>query len=241
MSIVRHAQTVRPEVVSPEAMYHTVCRIGIVPFFENPVAGWSVEELTPPRFWFDGDGPELGPWDWKIGCVQSGDIAYGKFLWGGKAAFATVEWYRELMNYRRSLPKYAPTPDQQRILDYLADNGSIGIKEVRGLLGVKKGAADAQICRLMMQCRVVTGDITRVYRGQDLHYNGWQVSSFCTPEALFETDAADFPQGLPAGFPFEAVTLKVPHSPEESLRRLVAHIRSQYPDADDKLIIKSLS
>ena len=34
MSIVRHAQTVRPEVVSPETMYRTVCRLGIVPFFE---------------------------------------------------------------------------------------------------------------------------------------------------------------------------------------------------------------
>ncbi len=240
MSIVRHASTVRPEIVSPETMYRTVCRLGIVPFFENPVTGWSVEELTPPQFWFDGDGPELGPWDWKIACVQSGDIAYGKFLWGGKAAFATVEWYRELMNYRRSLPKYQPSADQQKILDYLAANGSVGIKEVRGLLGVKKGAADTQMTRLMMQCRVVTGDITRVYRGEDLHYNGWQVSSFCTPEALFETDNEDFPDGMPAGFPFEALSLKVNHSPEESLRLLLGHIRSVAPSASESLILKAI-
>ena len=240
MSIVRHASTVRPEIVSPETMYRTVCRLGIVPFFENPVTGWAVEELTPPRFWFDGDGPELGPWDWKIACVQSGDIAYGKFLWGGKAAFATVEWYRELMNYRRSLPKYQPSADQQKILDYLAANGSVGIKEVRGLLGVKKGAADTQMTRLMMQCRVVTGDITRVYRGEDLHYNGWQVSSFCTPEALFETDNEDFPDGMPAGFPFEAVSLQVNHSPEESLRLLLDHIRSVAPSASEALILKAI-
>lgn len=240
MSIVRHASTVRPEIVSPETMYRTVCRLGIVPFFENPVTGWSVEELTPPQFWFDGDGPELGPWDWKIACVQSGDIAYGKFLWGGKAAFATVEWYRELMNYRRSLPKYQPSADQQKILDYLAANGSVGIKEVRGLLGVKKGAADTQMTRLMMQCRVVTGDITRVYRGEDLHYNGWQVSSFCTPEALFETDNEDFPDGMPAGFPFEAVSLQVNHSPEESLRLLLDHIRSVAPSASEALILKAI-
>ncbi len=240
MSIVRHASTVRPEIVSPETMYRTVCRLGIVPFFENPVTGWSVEELTPPQFWFDGDGPELGPWDWKIACVQSGDIAYGKFLWGGKAAFATVEWYRELMNYRRSLPKYQPSADQQKILDYLAANGSVGIKEVRGLLGVKKGAADTQMTRLMMQCRVVTGDISRVYRGEDLHYNGWQVSSFCTPEALFETDNEDFPDGMPAGFPFEAVSLQVNHSPEESLRLLLDHIRSVAPAASEALILKAI-
>ncbi len=245
MSIVRHAPTLRPEVVSPETMYRAVCRLGIVPFFENPITGWSVEELTPPRFWFDGDGPELGPWDWKIDCVQSGDIAYGKFLWGGKAAFATVEWYRELMNYRRSLPKYTPTADQQKILDFLAANGSVSIKEVRGLLGVKKGPADAQITKLMMQCRVVTGDITRVYRGEDLHYNGWQVSSFCSPEGLFETEAEPLPgaslaPSFPSGFPFESVSLRVDHSPAESLRRLVEHIKEVYPAAPEALVLKAL-
>ena len=29
-------------------------RLGIVPFFENPVPGYSIEELTPLEFWFDG-------------------------------------------------------------------------------------------------------------------------------------------------------------------------------------------
>ena len=78
-------------------------------------------------------------------------------------------------------------------MEYLAEHGSIGIKEIRGLLGVKKSAADALITRLQLQCRVVTGDIIRVYRGPDLHYNGWQVSSFCTPESLFCVDAIPGP------------------------------------------------
>ena len=239
MSIGAHAgNLVPPRITGPEAMYQCICQMGIVPFFENPIRGYSIEELTPPENWFDGDDIIRTPWDWKIYSVQSGDIAYGKFLWGGKAAFATIEWYRELMNYRRSLPKYAPDAAQQQILDYLEAHGSISIKEVRGLLGVKKGAADTQIARLMMQCRVVTGDIQRVYRGEDLHYNGWQVSSFCTPEALFETEA-DM-EGLPEGFPFKAVSLKVAHSPEASLQKLLAHIRELVPSADEKLILKAL-
>ena len=239
MSIAHHAGNLsRPTVVSPETMYAAICKWGIVPFFENVVPGYSIEELTPPQFWFDGDeGAALGPWDWKIDCVQSGDIAYGKFLLGGKAAFATVEWYRELLNWRRSLPKYQPSADGERILAFLQENGSIGIKEVRGLLGVKKSAADAAITRLQLQCRVVTGDIFRVYRGQDLHYNGWQTSSFCTPEALFEAD------GLagPAGFPFGgSVTLKVSHSPQESYERLTSHLRSLFPEVTDKQLQKLL-
>ena len=96
-------------------MLSLIRRFRILPFFINSIPGFSVQEHTSADNWFSEES--LGPWDWKIACVQSGDIAYGKFLWGGKAAFATVDAYRELMNWRRSLPKCAPTPDQQRILD----------------------------------------------------------------------------------------------------------------------------
>ena len=103
-------------VVSAETMLDAIEALGIVPFFENPILGYSIEEMTPRENWFDGqEDLRLTPWDWKIPCVQSGDVAYGKFLWGGKAAFATVEWYAELMNWRRSQDKYQPLPDQQRV------------------------------------------------------------------------------------------------------------------------------
>ena len=236
MPIIRSdSQALEPVVKGWESMLSLIREAGIIPFFSNPLRGWSVEEHTPAQFWFTDE--QLGPWDWKIECVRSGDIAYGKFLWGGKAAFATVEWYAELMNWRRSLPKYQPLPDQQRVLDYLAGHDTIGIKEIRGLLGIKKSAADALITRLQMQCRVVTGDITRVYRGPDLHYNGWQVSSFCTPESLFCDDALPGPGGFPFG---ESRTLEVDHSPAESLERLVEHIRGIAPDVPEKAVLKML-
>ena len=225
-------------VVSAETMLGTIEELGIVPFFENPIFGFSIEEMTARENWFDGqEDLRKTPWDWKIPVVQSGDIAYGKFLWGGKAAFATVEWYAELMNWRQSLPKYQPTEDQRLVLDYLDEHGTIGIKEIRGLLGVKKSAADALITRLQMQCRVVTGDITRVYRGPDLHYNGWQVSSFCTPESLFCVDAIPGPGGVPFG---EARTLEVDDSRAESLARLVEHLRELVPDVAEKQVMKML-
>ena len=215
-------------VNSPEAMVAAVREAGLVPFFENPVPGWSIEEWTPREYWFDGEEDTLGPWDWKIACVQSGDIAYGKFLLGGKAAFATFEVYRELMNWRRSRPEYQPSEDQQRVLDLLAEKGSVEMKEVRRLLGLKKSAADALMARLQMQTRVVTGDIRRVYRGQDLHYNGWQVSTFCTPEALFEDSAP-----TPGGFTFEAFlerrTLRTARTPAESYEFLADLIRRAAP------------
>lgn len=238
MSFDRKAVASVPlRVTGPEAMLETIQELGIVPFFENVIPGYSIEEMTPPQNWFDTqEDLTYTPWDWKIPCVQNGDIAYGKFLLGGKAAFATVEWYRELRNYRQSLSKYQPDAAQQQILDYLAENGSIGIKEVRGLLGIKKGQADALMTRLMMQCRVVTGDIIRVFRGPDLHYNGWQTSSFCTPESLFDTAVPFF-----AGFPASDLSLDVDHSPQESYDRLVKKIRSLVSEATDSQIAKLLA
>lgn len=238
MSIGRHAGNIAPpRIVSPETMYRCIRDYGIIPFFENRIPGCSIEEMTAPGFWFDGDEDTLGPWDWKIHCVQSGDIAYGKFLWGGKAAFATVEWYRELMNWRRSQPKYQPDEAGRQIMDYLEEHGSIGIKEVRALLGVKKSAADAAITRLQMQCRVLTGDISRVYRGDDLHYNGWQVSSFCTPEALFGEGGIPGP----GGFPFaDDNPLETSNSPEESREALVEHFLEFFPGTNRETILKML-
>ena len=217
-------------ITSAETMYRAILEAGIIPFFRNPIQGYSIEELTAPEYWFDGDAGVLGPWDWKIDCIQSGDIVYGKFL-GGKAAFATVEWYREIRAWR--LSRLSPDTSGQKILDFIGKNGAISIKEVRELLGVKKAAADSAIARLQMQCRVVTGDIQRVYRGEDLHYNGWQVSSFTTPEALFG-NAGDFP------WPFrdDADPLATEGTPEDSLERLIEHIGTVSGCTDRKTLIK---
>ena len=220
-----------PVVLNQEGMLSLIKEYQLIPFFVNPVPGYSIEEHTPLEQWFSEEN--LGPWDWKIECVQSGDIAYGKFLYGGKAAFATVEVYREIMNWRRSLPKYQPTPDQQKVLDYLEEHGSITVPEVRRLMGITKSAADTLLARIQMQTRIITGDISRVYRGADLRYSGWQRSSFCAPEALFEE--VDFP------FPgYRPRTLKSSLTPAESLEFLKDTIRKVCGDVPEKVLMKIL-
>ena len=131
-----------------DRMIDAIHEYGIIPFFRCPVAGWSIQEMTAPGCWFDENGADgvLGPWDWKVDAVNGGGIAYGKFL-GGKAAFATSEWYGHLMNWRRSLPKYRmalgeryPVRTQsEKLMKYLApvalnaikDAGALGSKELR--------------------------------------------------------------------------------------------------------------
>ena len=185
-----------PPVTSPDAMCDAIRTAGIIPFFKGPVPGFSIEELTPPEHWF-ASSDELGPWDWKIAAVQSGDIAYGKFLCGGKAAFATVEWYAHLRNWRLSLPEFRPDSAGVEVLRLAAEQGSVSSADIRHLLGLKKAAADGVSSRLMHQCRLLIGDIERVYRGPSLKYSGWQHCSFCTPEALFSADVAS--GSAPAG------------------------------------------
>ena len=73
---------------------------GFITFFENPIPGYSIEELTPPNMWFTDEN--LGPWDWKVDVVQSGEIVYGKFLCGGKSAFAAPDWYAHIRNWKLS-------------------------------------------------------------------------------------------------------------------------------------------
>ena len=220
-----------PAVRNAEGMLNLIRDFRLVPFFSNPISGFSVEEHTPRDLWFTEEN--LGPWDWKIDCVQSGDIAYGKFLYGGKAAFATVDVYRELMNWRRSLPKYAPAPDHQVVLDFVVERGSVTVTDVRRLMGMKKSAADALLARLQMQTRLITGDISRVYRGVDLQYSGWQRSCFCAPEALFEE--MDFP------FPgYKPRSLESSLTPSESLDYLKETVRKVCGEVPDKILMKML-
>ena len=232
MSIDRAQREVRTPVVrDQEGMLSLIQEFQLVPFFVNIIPGYSIEEHTPPELWFTDEN--LGPWDWKIDCIQSGDVAYGKFLYGGKAAFATVDVYREIINWRRSLPKYKPSPDQKKVLDYIEEHGSVSVSDVRQLMGLKKAAADALLAKIQMQARIITGDIARVYRGADLRYNGWQRSSFCTPEALFEE--MDFP------FPgYKPRTLKSSLTPAQSLEFLKDTVRNVCGDVPDKVLMKIL-
>ena len=240
-------------VNSPESMIDAIKEIGIIPFSKNSIPGWSIQEITDPDFWFTSSN-QLGPWDWKVEAVREG-IVYGKFI-GKKSAFATVEFYHHLMNWRRSLPKYqipiggkykATTLEEKllvhlspTLLEILRERESLESSEIRTLLDaavptevrkkigghyekyllpyIKKQAVESLIQFLDMGTWTIVGDITRVYKGPNCEYKGWQKNSVTTPDLLF----AEFSQ--PSENPFWAKHLEpctenailVKCSPEES-------------------------
>lgn len=283
-------------VCSAESMIEAVRHFGIIPFFKCGVPGWSIEELTPPEHWFFSSD-ELGPWDWKIDVVREGNIAYGKFL-GGKAAFATVEFYAHLMNWRRSLPKYrlalgesvkgvrgkkgtakgsesrgkgvkAKSRSENLMealspaaLDFIKANGSAGSTEIRVAVGaavspalipsVKKSICDSVMQFLEMGTWTVIGDFTRVYRGPNAEYSGWQRSSHTTPDALFGNagngdglSACGHNSAVPSWAKFiepdiagTRNALEVDCTPEQSRDFLINHVLGFFPDADTKTLLK---
>ena len=232
MSIAQHkGNPIWINVTDSLSMLEAIKTCGIIPFFENPVTGFSIEEMTPPGSWFTDE--DLGPWDWKVDVVQSGEIVYGKFLCGGKAAFATPEWYAHLRNWRLSQEKYKPTTEGRKVLKLIEKEGSCVSRQVRELLNVKKSKSDSVLANLMNGTRLIIGDIQRVYKGPNLEYKGWQTASYCTPESLFERPAEDFGPWHIGGS-----TLKCDCSPEESYSILRNHIMELFPEATEKQLDK---
>lgn len=219
-----------PIIDSAESMVAAIRQLGIVPFFGSPIAGFSLHEMTAAgHHIFEMDATlDQTPWDWKISVLEEGDIAYGKFLCG-KAAFATLEWYKELRQWRLAQPKYTPDPAGEKILELAAAQGSVSSGDVRRLLSVNKGKADSFLTRLQMGCRLVTGDIQRVYSGPELEYKGWQRASFCRPESLFDTSEIAKLLNLD----WQAASLETGHNPQQARQLLADHIRALAPAATD--------
>ena len=251
---------------SPGRMIEAIRRYGIIPFFKGTLPGFSIEELTAPECWFTDSeqfGGTLGPWDWKIDCVREGDIAYGKFL-GGKAAFATVEYYRHLMNWRRSLSQYRMAlgePFKARtkkdslmqtlsptVLNAIKEAGALEARELRLICEAKvpqvamhKSIMDSVIQFLQMGTWSVIGDFRRLYRGPNLSYSGWQRASNTTPDELFAAANSISDQHIPPPwarkFQQEVEgTLKVACSPSESRELLIRHIEELTPAASHSRI-----
>ena len=60
-----------------EDLENAVTELGFLPFFENSLPGFSIEEHVHPDIWFTGGD---GPWEWKGPVINELGCAYGKFF-----------------------------------------------------------------------------------------------------------------------------------------------------------------
>lgn len=221
-----------PELRSAEELAALVNELGFLPFFRNPIPGFSIEECTPPELYFV-EGVD-GPWEWKGPAIQISGGVYGKFF-QNKAGFISREWFPDFANYRRDgydfdarfddgLAKYK----DKQLLAALDETGPIlstGLKKAAGYggSGGQKGF-DTVITRLQMQCYIITEDFEYARDKHGKPY-GWGVARYATPEQHYGSSIADEMYA---------------RTPQESYERLFAHLLRSLPGANAADIEKLL-
>ena len=234
-------------IEGPEEIAEVVQRLGFLPFFRNPMAGFSLEEMIPPEFWFPDEGE--GVWEWKGPVISRSGCAYGKFF-RGKACFISREWFADFANWRRAR---AITADEEWILGTLRAEDSMLSRELKAACGymdrrrgalslatgergpsedppwarggkaIRREGFDTAVTRLQMACRIVIADFEYLHDRKGRPY-GWGLARYTTPESLFGSGFAE-----------------VGRTPEESRLRVLSRIVSLLPDADPAAVEKLIS
>lgn len=217
------------ELRSPEALIGLVEEIGFLPFFANPVPGFSVEECCPRELWF-AEGVD-GPWEWKGPAARSGKCVYGK-LFRGKAGFVSREWLPELANFRRDGYDFDARFDDglasvkdRDVYNAVSAHGPILSVDLRELLDYRKGGNhgfDTVITRLQMQTYVTVADFVYPLDRHGRPY-GWGIAQYTTPEAQLGG---------------ELVSGAYTRDPEGSRARILSHLRRLLPDIPEPSLEK---
>ncbi len=203
--------------------------IGFLPFFENHIPGFSVEECCPRELWF-AEGVD-GPWEWKGPIARSGKCVYGKFF-RGKAGFVSREWLPDFANYRRDGYDFDARYDDglasrkdKGIVDAVWEHETILSKDLKDLCNYRKGGNkgfDTVITRLQMQTYIVISDFVYMKDKFGQTY-GWGVAKYSTPEKQF-------------GYDF--VTGAYRTDPQKSLEKILAHLKELFPETPDEQLTK---
>ena len=202
-------------------------QVGFLPLLDSGIAGYSADEAVDPdcRYVLLDDGSWDWPlWDWKGPIVTESDCVYGKFF-NKKAGFVSRSWWPDLYNWRRhSHPAPSPGSIEETILMTLREHGSMITRDLRRACGFTepkmRSRFDGYVTRLQMACRIVTEDF--VYP-QDKHGKryGWGWALLSTPEQLLGKEACHCDR-----------------TPEESLARMLDHLRRLLPRASEQQITK---
>ena len=202
-------------------------QVGFLPLLDSGIAGYSADEAVDPdcRYVLLDDGGWDWPlWDWKGPIVTESDCVYGKFF-NKKAGFVSRSWWHDLYNWRRhSHPAPSPGSIEETILMTLREHGSMITRDLRRACGFTepkmRSRFDGYVTRLQMACRIVTEDF--VYP-QDKHGKryGWGWALLSTPEQLLGKEACHCDR-----------------TPEESLARMLDHLRRLLPRASEQQITR---
>lgn len=223
-----------------------ITQMGILPFFRGLIPDFSIEEYCPASLWFDDEAD--GPWEWKGPMIIDTGAAYGK-LFGGKAAYVSMDLYPDLVNMRRAA--YVLRPAERALLAVVQEHEGLLSRELKRLGGYGRRAAvrhnalereaeraaklppkrrqvggegfETAVTRLQMGGRLVIADFEYNYDRTGRRY-GWGVARYATPEGFFG------PEALDCGG----------RTPRESYNRLMRHLERLLPTTPPALLQKFL-
>lgn len=227
-----------------------VLQMGFLPFFKNRISNFSIEEFTPEHLWFPDD--EEGPWEWKGPVIRNWQCAYGK-LFQKKAGFVSMEWFPDLVNYRRSVYNLTEESSESMnriIYDMVAEHESLLSREIKALCGyrnkqIKKSANpfDSWDSRIVKELQ---GDTRPKKEGYETAITRLQMGTWLIVadfEYLYNKQGDRYGWGIAryitpeAVFGEETIRSASHRTPEESKQRLINHLTKLLPQATPKQIL----
>lgn len=191
---------------------------GLLPFFSNPITGFSVEEMAAPGMLFGETPDDYGCWEWKGPVIREQTTAYGKFF-RRKAGFVALPLLPDFINYRRAAYPITPDSPESRILDLFKTRDGISSTELKRLMDSNR--LEGPLQRLQMGSWLVIADFEYKIASNGQRY-GWGVALYSTPKQWFGQD------------------FRCSRQPMESFRRLCAHLASKLPEATPTQIARLL-
>ena len=203
--------------------------VGFLPLLYSNIPGFSADEAVDPdcRYVLLDDGSWDWPlWDWKGPIVTESACVYGKFF-NKKAGFVSRAWWPDLYNWRRHFHPAPPAGSiEETILMTLREHGSLITRDLRRACGFTepkmRSCFDSYVTRLQMACRVVTEDFVYPRDKHNRQY-GWGWALLTTPEQLLGKEAC-----------------QCDRTPEESLERMLNHLKGLLPRATEKQLLQLL-
>lgn len=222
------------EIDSMDDLISLIDELGFVPFFENEIEGFSIEEHMAPGHWYDDTNEGFwDAWEWKGPVIKNAKCAYGKFL-RGKAMYVSAKWFPDFANFRRDGYDFdarfedgLASIDDRDLYELLDANAPILSKPLKKMGNYKKGGRkgfDSGVTRLQKQCYIIISDFKYATDKFGNEY-GWGIAEYSTPERFFGKRFSD----------------KIyRRNPEESYDRLLKHFKKILPGVEDKWIEKML-
>ena len=216
----------RGTIHNANELMNLIQEIGFLPLLYSGIGGFSAEEMVDAdcRYVVYDDGWDWPLWKWKGPIVTEGSCVYGKFF-DKKAGFVSREWWPDLYNWRRhACPAPAPGSVEEAVLMTLREQGSLITRELRAACGFNgpkmRSRFDGYVTRLQMACRIVTQDFVYPRDKHNREY-GWGWALLTTPEQLLGKEDC-----------------LCDRTPEESLERILEHLKAFLPEASEQQLMK---